>query len=227
MKLWKAAAIILGCMVLAAALAAYPAKAADAVTITYALIRTPTELPNGKVLPAGDYAFKLVDGTASTKVVQILLALQDGTVGTPSAYNANKEMEVVATLLTIPDYVHRPARGVLTYWQGRGDGPAALRTLFFPTEPTALVFVYPQAQAAQIAKAYNQTVPSVASDLVADVNALKNMPVKATTAEGQNVDVSGIFGKFGDHLPPAAEKGGGCWYEAGEVDCEFGAGDAL
>jgi hypothetical protein len=225
MKLWKVAANVLGCMVLAAALV-YPARAAGPI-ITYVYLRTPTALPNGKVLAPGDYAFKLIDGTSSTKVVQVLLALQDGTLGTVSPYNGNKEMQVVATLLTVPDYVHRPGRGVLTYWQGRDDSPNALRTLFFPTEPTSLVFVYPQARAAQIAKAYNQAVPSVASDLVSDVNALKNMPVKATTANGQDVDVAGVFGKSGDHLPAAANDAGGCWYEAGEVDCKWGPGDAL
>src|SRR5262245_30480262 len=68
---------------------AYPARAAD-IKITYAFFQNPVEIPGGKVLPQGDYAFKMLDESGPVKVVQILLALPAGTVGTPSNYNANK-----------------------------------------------------------------------------------------------------------------------------------------
>ena len=49
----------------------------------------------------------MVDDSSPAKVVQILLALPGGTVGTPSNYNAKKEMEVAATLVAVPDYRNR------------------------------------------------------------------------------------------------------------------------
>ena len=83
-------------------------------------------------------AFKMVDESSPVKVIQILLALPAGTVGTPSNYNANKPMEVAATVVAVPDYRNRRARGAVTYWQARGGGPNALRALTFPLDDESL-----------------------------------------------------------------------------------------
>src|SRR5437868_6157408 len=96
-----------------------PANAADTVKIVYAFFQDPVEIPGGKVLPPGNYAFKMVDESGPAKVVQVMLALAYGTVGTPSAFNANKPMPVVATLVTVPDYLKTPVRAPATYWPGR------------------------------------------------------------------------------------------------------------
>ena len=112
MKLWKTAARVLFLMALP--VLTCPLMAADSIKITYAFFQNPVELPGGKVLPSGDYAFKVVDDSGPVKVIQILLALQAGTVGTPSNYNANKAMPVEATLVAVADYKNRPARGVVT-----------------------------------------------------------------------------------------------------------------
>ena len=52
---------------------AAPAKAAD--KMTYDFFEHAVEIPGGKVLPPGEYAFKMLDESAPIKVVQLLLAL--------------------------------------------------------------------------------------------------------------------------------------------------------
>src|SRR5271157_1919885 len=91
MKVARIASNILVVAALAAAFAC-PGKAADTGSLNYVSFTRPTEVPGGKVLPEGLYAFKLADANGSVKVVQIFLALQGGTLGVPSAYNANKPM---------------------------------------------------------------------------------------------------------------------------------------
>jgi hypothetical protein len=227
MTFWKTAANILFFAALAAL--AYPAKAAD--KINYAFFEHPVEVPGGKVLPAGEYAFKMVDESSPVKVIQILLALPAGTVGTPSNYNANKPMEVAATVIAVPDYRNRRARGAVTYWQARGGGPNALRAVSFPLDDDTLALVYPRARATELAKGANQPVASVASYPSGDTNAMKGVALKATTANGDDVEIAQAFGTpptgpakaqtpSGVHFPP------GCTYEAGEVSCQYNPGES-
>ena len=209
----------------AVAAVACPAKAAD--KITYAYFQRPVEVPGGKVLPQGEYAFKMMDETSTAKVIQILLALPGGTIGAPSPYNGNKPMTVAATLVAVSDYKGRRARATVTFWPAREGAPTALRGLSFPLDEEGLVFVYPRARAAELAKAANQAVPSMAENTGTDVGVIKNVALKATTANGDEVDITQAFGKSGDqpreraeqpegvHYPP------GCVYEAGEVSCQF------
>jgi hypothetical protein len=231
MKFWRSSANALVFGVALAALA-YPAKAADTTKITYAYFEHPVEVPGGKVLPQGEYAFKMVDESSPVKVVQILMALPGGTVGTPSNYNANKPMEVAATLLAVSDYRNRRGRGTVTYWQARGGGPNALRALNFPLDDNSLAFVYPQARAADLAKAANQPVASVVSYPSGDVNAMKGAALKATTPTGEDVEIAQAFGKPGDRPAEKAEPPSGvhyppgCVYETGEVSCQYNPGEA-
>src|ERR1700680_2867356 len=126
--MWKAALKFLAFVALGAL--AYPAKAVD--KITYDFLEHPVEVPGGKGLPPGEYAFKMLDESAPIKVVQILLALPAGTVGVPSTFSTNPQMKVVATLAAVTDYRTPKGRGTATYWQVRGGSPNALRGLNFP-----------------------------------------------------------------------------------------------
>src|ERR1700722_5201741 len=101
--MWKAAVKLLAFVALAAL--TYPAKAAD--KITYDFFEHPVEIPGGKILPPGEYAFKMVDESVPVKVVQILLALPAGTVGVPSTFSTNPQMKVAATLAAVTDYRNR------------------------------------------------------------------------------------------------------------------------
>ena len=222
MKLWKMASVLGFAAVLALA---YPAKAADAAKITYAAFDSAVEVPGGKLLPPGEYAFKIVRESSSSKVVQIFLALQSGTVGKPSRYDAVNPMTLSATVLAVTDYRSRPGRGTLSYWQSRGGGPRALRTVLFPMDPQPVVLVYPRARAAELAKAANQPVASMASEPTADIGVMENMPVKATTASGQDIEATEVYGKPGDNPAERPAANVGCAYEAGEVICTYNPGD--
>jgi hypothetical protein len=141
-------------------------------------------------------------------------------------------MSVVATLVAVSNYRERRTRGTVAFWQARGDGNNALRALNFPLDEDTLVFVYPKARAAELAKAANQPVPSMAADAGADVGVIKNVALKATTASGDDVAIAQAFGTSADrpaskpeqpsgvHYPP------GCVYETGEVSCAFNPGEA-
>jgi hypothetical protein len=208
---------------------ARPAKSAD--KITYAFFQHPVEVPGGKVLPQGEYALKVVDETSAAKVVQILLALPGGTIGTPSPYNGNKPMTVAATLVAVSDYKARRVRGEVSYWPTQGGAPAALRGVKFPLDQEGFVFVYPRARAAELAKAANQPVPSMAENPGTDVGVIKNVALKAATADGAEVDVTQAFGKPSDQPREKLEPSGvhyppGCVYEAGEVSCQFAPTEA-
>lgn len=219
----KIAVGLLGVIALGMAFA-LPAKADDPAKITYAYFEGPVEVPGGKILPQGVYAFEMVDDSSpSNKVVQIYLALPGGTVGTPSAFNQNKQMKLEATVLLVADYHTRPAQRAVTYWPVKDGGASPLRTLSFPVGQVALVFVYPHERAAELAKATNRPVPSVA-DLGGDVNALKTATIKATSANGGEVDEVQVYGKPGDH-PADRALGEGCKYEAGDIDCQFNPGE--
>lgn len=227
MKLWTVAALF--ALALTAVLAG-PAKAADRITYTY--FEHPVEIPGGKVLPQGEYALKVVDESSPAKVVQILLALPGGTIGTPSPYNGNKPMTVSATLVAVTDYAGRRTRATVTFWRSRAGAPDALKGVNFPLDKEGLVFVYPRTRAAELAKAANAPVPSMAANSGTDVGVIKNVALKATTANGEDVDVTQAFGTpasepakkperaSGIHYPP------GCVYEAGEVSCQFDPSEA-
>jgi hypothetical protein len=217
------------CLTALVALAAglvFSTKAADnPAKITYAYFENPVEIPSGKILPQGTYAFVMQDDSSSSnKIVQILLALPGGTTGMPSNFNANKAMAAQATVLLVPDYHTRPGARAITFWPAKEGSPAALRTLSFPVGQVALVFVYPHERAASIAKATNQPVPWSDSSVGQDAGAMKSASIKATTANGQDVDETQVYGKPGDQ-PPDRPLGKGCNYEAGDVSCQFNPGE--
>lgn len=222
MKLWKTMTVL---GFAAAAAMAHSARAADPAKITYAAFDTAVEAPGGKLLPPGEYAFKIVRESSYSKVVQIFLALQAGTLGTPSPFNANQPMTLSATVLAVTDYHSRPGRASVSYWQSRGGGPRALRTVLFAMDPQPLVFVYPRARAAELAKAADQPVASMASDPIADIDAMQKMPVKAIAANGQDIEVAEVYGRPGDKPAERPEANAGCTYEAGEVVCAYAPGD--
>jgi hypothetical protein len=204
---------------------AFSTKADNPAKITYAYFENPVEVPGGKVLPQGTYAFIMLDDSSSSnKIVQIQLALPGGATGTPSNYNANKAMAPQATVLLVPDYHTRPAARAITLWPAKEGSPAALRTLSFPVGQVALVFVYSRERAAAIAKAANLPVASTDSNLGQDAGAMKNATIKATMATGQDVDETQVYGKPGDQ-PPDRPLGKGCSYEAGDVSCQFNPGE--
>ena len=82
----------------------------------------------GRVLPAGTYVFKLVDGIAVEHVVQI--------------WN-EEETELLATAMTIPiTRSESPAQSIFAFEDPVGKSPLAIKAWFYPGDKTGEEFVY-------------------------------------------------------------------------------------
>jgi hypothetical protein len=158
-----------------------------ATTVTFS---GPVEIP-GQVLSAGTYVFKLLDTPGSRNVVQI--------------FNAN-QTKLYATVLAIPDSRLKPTgKTVITFEERAANAPEAIQAWFYPGDNFGQEFVYPKPKAVQLAQTNNRPVPSMPANLVANtqmlakaptepqVVALKQAPVKAQQATGEEVEVAEVF----------------------------------
>ncbi len=163
-----------GFLLLAAAAAALlllsvPARADTAWRATL-VIGEPTEIP-GAVLQPGRYLVKVLDTQETRKVVQFL--------------NAD-ESSVVATAMAIPTYRVAPAeQNEFVYFQRAEGQPQALKSWIYPGNNYGVEFVYPKAEAVQLAQARHQEVysapsakPEAAEPVVAISPELKEKPVE-------------------------------------------------
>jgi hypothetical protein len=169
-----------------------PAKADDANKLTYFTFSAPVELPGNKVLPAGTYAFKLLDNVADRNVVQIF----------------NKDLTMLyATVLTISDYRPQPHdKTIIKFSETSQGGPEAIKEWFYPGDTYGQEFVYPKSRATEIAKESHQSVPSMPSELsgnitqpannsnASSVTAMKDAQLKSQNANGQETSVQQTFG---------------------------------
>jgi hypothetical protein len=95
-------------------------------TVTFA---DSVEIP-GQVLPAGTYVFMLADSNSNRHVVEIW---------------TGDETQLLATLLTIPDYrPESPDKTIIELDERPGDSPMAIHTWFFPDDRIGQEFVYPR-----------------------------------------------------------------------------------
>ena len=112
------------------------AQAQPADKRTFFTFSAPIALP-GATLPAGRYIFRIVDTTSSRKVIQVLS--DDG-----------KKPFVMAN--TIPDQRRdAPKDATVAFYETSRGTPAALKTWWYPGETTGYQFIYPRAQAKEIA----------------------------------------------------------------------------
>ena len=180
-------------LVIAALVAAFgsPAKADEHDKLTYFTFNQPVELP-GKVLPPGTYAFKLLDTAGDRNIVQVF----------------NKDLTMLyATILTIPDYRPQPHdKTIIKFSEVSPGGPEAIKEWFYPGDQYGQEFVYPKARAEELAKATNQSVPSMPSNMsgnisqpannsnAASVTAMKQAQLKSENPNGQETSVEQSFG---------------------------------
>lgn len=169
-----------------------PAKADEANKLTYFAFNQPVELPGNKVLPAGTYAFKLLESAGDRNIVQVF----------------NKDLTMLyATVLTIPDYRPQPHdKTIVTFAETPQGGPYAIKEWFYPGDQYGQEFVYPKSRATEIAKAANQSVPSMPSELSGNVtqpasnsnapsvSAMKDAQLKSENANGKESNVNQAFG---------------------------------
>jgi LPXTG-motif cell wall-anchored protein len=162
----------LGFLLLAAAAAALPSVSlrADTAWRSPLVIGEPTEIP-GTVLQPGRYIVKVLDTQETRKVVQFM--------------NAD-ETAVIATVMAIPDYrVETAQSNEFVYFQRAEGAPQALKSWRYPGNSFGVEFVYPKAEAVQLAQARHQEVysapsakPEAKEPVVAISPELKEKPVE-------------------------------------------------
>jgi len=146
--------------------------------------------PGWGVLPPGTYVFKIINSLSDRHIVQI----------------SNKdETEIYATILAIPNLRLKVTdKVVLTFRETPAGQPFALRAMFYPGRAWGEEFVYPKAQAVELAKVTNLPVLSMpvakeiakpeASEVVAE---LETTPLTAVEPSGQEVQTAEVV------TPPA------------------------
>jgi hypothetical protein len=131
----KAFRAILG-LSLGAMLFASTAQAQPEDRRTYFTFSGPVALP-GVTLAAGRYVFRIVDTTTSRKVIQVL---------------SDDEKRPFAMMNTITDTRRDPAKdATVSFYESPRGTPAAVKSWWYPGETDGYQFIYPRAQAKQIA----------------------------------------------------------------------------
>jgi LPXTG-motif cell wall-anchored protein len=100
----------------------------------------------GATLPAGTYVFRLRDSQSDRCTVQIL---------------NERENHMYATVLAIPDYHDTaPDKTLVSFYEAPAGQPMPIKAWFYPGDKYGREFVYRKHEAALIAAAAKQTVPS-------------------------------------------------------------------
>lgn len=150
----------------------------------------PVEIP-GQVLSAGTYVFKLADSMSDRNIVQV--------------FNKD-ENHLYGTFLAIPDYRMKPSSKPIITFEERAEGsPEAVRAWFYPGNNYGHEFVYPKVKALQLAKASNQPVASMPTELAANttqttetlqevhVVELRQAPLKVQQPTEEEVEIAAVF----------------------------------
>jgi hypothetical protein len=147
----------------------------------------PIEIP-GRVLSAGTYWFTLLNDDPDRKIVQI--------------WNSDR-MQLLATILTVPDYRLQPkGRTVMKFEERASSSPEALEAWFYPGDNYGHEFVYPETNAKELARRSRRPVLSMRDDLSSNITksaksatdpsviALKHAKVGAVNPKGQEVSMA-------------------------------------
>jgi hypothetical protein len=169
---------LIGCALAVAALFLVSNARADEYTkLTYLTFSGPVQLP-GITLPGGTYMFKLADPDSGRRVLQVWD--KDG-------------MKLYTTLLTIPDErMEASDKPVVMFSERPAGQPQAIKSWFYPDERIGQEFVYPKAQALQIAKENHAAVLSYSDDSVKDNDSasLRSAKIGRVDENGQPVEES-------------------------------------
>src|SRR3954451_16057392 len=138
---------ILACLVMAGTLSADVWNKKTKVKFS-GPVQLPSAHAKGGVvtLPAGTYIFRLDDSQSSRHTVQI---------------TNERGNQIYTTILAIPDYRLNATSKTVMYFSERPSGhPPAIKSWFYPGDNFGHRFVYPKAQAVQIAAEVHEPVPS-------------------------------------------------------------------
>jgi hypothetical protein len=187
----RRAGLILGLVVVPLLIFAFRAAPDEENKLTIFTFSTPVEVP-GVALGSGTYAFKLADTLSDRDIVQI--------------FDKDRQ-HLYATVLGINDYTPQPSdKTIIRFSETTKGGPPAIKEWFYPGDQYGVEFVYPQKRAAELAKASNQPVPSMPSDLSsnitnpddknlqsAGVKGMADAPLKAEEPNGNEVELDEII----------------------------------
>jgi hypothetical protein len=145
------------------------ARAADPVKRTQFSTNEPFEVP-GMVLEPGRYVFRLIEPEAQRNVLEVFETVQLWT---------SDEARLLSTLLTMPNYdMPTTDKTVFAFFERGPKQAKALRLWFAPGRNYGQEFVYPKAQAVELAKAVGRGVLSMPPELPADIGRLARMVVE-------------------------------------------------
>jgi len=159
--------------------------------LTYLTFSQPVELPGNVMLPAGTYAFTLMDTLGYRHIVQV--------------FNKNRT-QLFATILAIPNYrVEATDKTVIRFSETAAGAPNAIKEWFYPGDSFGQEFVYPKNRAVELARASNEPVPAMPAELSADitkpaaspsepsVREMERAPLKAEEPSGEETEVAEAF----------------------------------
>ena len=182
MKILKAIALLgLAVLILGTSLSA---RADNRDKLTYITFAEPVELPGNVVLQPGTYAFVVLGNYGFRNLVQVF---------------DKDRTHLYATVLTIPNYRDQATdKTVVKFSEAPADKPIALKEWFYPANGFGQEFVYPRERARELAKVYNEPVPSMPAELAPDIakpalQELEKAPVKVEEPAGQEVEVAEVF----------------------------------
>lgn len=182
MKIMKAIVLLgLAVLILGAGLSA---RADNRDKLTYITFSEPVELPGNVVLQPGTYAFVVQGSYGFRNLVQV--------------FDKDKT-HLYATVLTIPNYRDQASdKTVVKFSEAPADKPIALKEWFYPANGFGQEFVYPRNRARELAKVYNEPVPSMPPEFAPDITKpaleeLEKAPVKVEEPAGQEVEVAEVF----------------------------------
>jgi hypothetical protein len=151
--------------------------------------------PGFGVLPAGTYIFKVVESGSNRHIVQIF---------------SKDELTVYATILAIPNLRMKATdKTVITFRERPAGRPEALRAWFYPGKAFGEEFVYPKAQAIELAKSTSTPVLEMPATVIVEaakpeepqvIAELEQTPVTAVRPSGEEVEIAQAVTP-----PPAAE----------------------
>jgi hypothetical protein len=136
---------ICGTVLMAAALIPTVSHADEWDKKTFLTFSGPVQVP-GMTLDAGKYVFKVTESSSDRFIVQVL---------------SDSEQHLYTTLLAIPNYhMTTPEKTIVTFYEAPSGQPQPLKAWFYPGDNYGRQFVYPKSEAALIAQAAHETVPT-------------------------------------------------------------------
>jgi len=173
----KALKLVMAVLCVGVLFAVLPVMADTWDKMTTVTFSGPVALP-GITLPAGTYVFKLLSSPSDRHIVQVFNEDQD---------------HLYTTILAIPNYRLEPTDKTVLNFKETPPGKAqAIRAWFYPGDNFGQEFVYPKAEATELAVAANVPVPAAEIKPAETPQELVQEPVIAITPEKKEVEIAKV-----------------------------------